>query len=164
MKAKFLKMYEYDNWANSRILNAIKDISSSELEMDLGGSFPTVHGTLLHMLWVELMFMRRWQGLSTQDLADPPELASVQEIQNAWQALEKERNVYLDRLQDSELDTPSNYSDSRGRPVSVPLWQAVFQCINHSTFHRGQIVTKLRQLGKVPPATDFMMFCRQIEK
>lgn len=157
-------MYKYHHWANTNILNAVKNLSSSELDLDLGGSFPTIRGTLLHMLWVELMFMRRWRGQPAQDLSRPPELDSVQEIQNAWEDLEKERTKYLQELQDSELDKPLNYPDSRGRPVSVELWQAIFQCINHSTFHRGQVVTKFRQLGKVPPGTDFIMFCREIGK
>jgi uncharacterized damage-inducible protein DinB len=44
------------------------------------------------------------------------------------------------------------------------LWQAIFQCVNHSTFHRGQLIEKLRKLGKTPPATDYVLFCRGIDK
>jgi uncharacterized damage-inducible protein DinB len=164
MKTKILWMYKYNHWANTNILDALRNISPSELGMDLGGSFPTIRGTLLHILWVELMFLRRWRGLSTQDLSHSPELDSIQDIRNAWEGLEEERNAYLQELQESALDKPLNYSDSRGRPVSIALWQAIFQCINHSTFHRGQIVAKLRQLGKVPPVTDFMLFCREMRK
>jgi uncharacterized damage-inducible protein DinB len=162
MESKILRLYKYNSWANTHILDALKNVPVSELEMNLGGSFPSIRATLLHMLWVEMMFLRRWRGLPTQDLSHPPELDSVEEIRIAWQGLEKERNEYLQGLQNSDLEKPLNYSDSRGRPVSLELWQAIFQCINHSTFHRGQIAAKLRQLGNVPPATDFIMFCREI--
>jgi uncharacterized damage-inducible protein DinB len=30
--------------------------------------------------------------------------------------------------------------------------------VNHSSYHRGQVVTLLRQLGKTPPATDFLIY------
>jgi uncharacterized damage-inducible protein DinB len=29
---------------------------------------------------------------------------------------------------------------------------------NHGTYHRGQVATLLRQLGKVPIATDYLLF------
>jgi uncharacterized damage-inducible protein DinB len=32
--------------------------------------------------------------------------------------------------------------------------------VNHGTYHRGQIVTMLRQLGAEPIATDFITFVR----
>jgi len=47
------------------------------------------------MLWVELMFIRRWQGLSTADIAEPPLLDSVAAIQTTWEDLEKERTQFL---------------------------------------------------------------------
>jgi uncharacterized damage-inducible protein DinB len=36
--------------------------------------------------------------------------------------------------------------------------------VNHSTYHRGQIVTMLRQLGAKPPTTDLILFYRETAK
>ena len=33
--------------------------------------------------------------------------------------------------------------------------------INHSSYHRGQIVTFLRQLGATPPSTDLILYYRR---
>jgi uncharacterized damage-inducible protein DinB len=33
--------------------------------------------------------------------------------------------------------------------------------INHSSYHRGQIVTFLRQLGASPPSTDLILYYRR---
>jgi uncharacterized damage-inducible protein DinB len=33
--------------------------------------------------------------------------------------------------------------------------------INHSSYHRGQIVTFLRQLGTPPPSTDLILYYRK---
>jgi uncharacterized damage-inducible protein DinB len=30
--------------------------------------------------------------------------------------------------------------------------------VSHSTYHRGQVATLLRQLGQTPPTTDFLVF------
>ena len=40
----------------------------------------------------------------------------------------------------------------------VPRWQIVLHAINHSTFHRGQIVSMLRALGVQPPNTDLTCY------
>jgi len=33
---------------------------------------------------------------------------------------------------------------------------------NHATYHRGQIVTMLRQLGRTPPSTDYIRWLREV--
>lgn len=161
MLEMFQTLYRYNWWATTRILEAVKDVPASALQRDLGGSFPSIHTSLLHILWAELMFLKRWQGQTTEDLAQPPKLETIEAIQSAWQQLENKRGEYFKNLTEAELYAPIVYNDSRGRRVSLVLWQALFHCANHSTFHRGQIITKLRQIGITPPSTDFVVFCRE---
>ena len=44
----------------------------------------------------------------------------------------------------------------------MPVYQMLMHVFNHGTYHRGQLVTMLRQLGadKIPQ-TDFSVFCRK---
>jgi uncharacterized damage-inducible protein DinB len=39
----------------------------------------------------------------------------------------------------------------------------MYHVVNHSTYHRGQITTMLRQLGARPVPTDFLMFHDEME-
>ena len=155
------KLCRYNWWANVRLLSAAKQLTPMEFEVDLAGSFSSVQSTLLHVLWVELMFIRRWRGESTSDLASPPVFNTMELIEEKWTGLEKERSQLLDRLTESDLSRSISYTDSRGRLLSMPLWESLFHLINHSTYHRGQLASKLRQSGKVPPSTDFVIFCRE---
>jgi uncharacterized damage-inducible protein DinB len=154
-------LYRYNWWAHRRLLEVAKELTLPEMDRNLGGSFPSVHTTFLHMLWVELMFIRRWQGLSTADITEPPLLDSVAAIQTTWEDLEKERTQFLTRLKEADLILDISYIDSRGRSLSLPLWQSLLHLVNHSTYHRGQVASKFRQLEKVPPPTDFVLFCRE---
>ena len=43
-----------------------------------------------------------------------------------------------------------------GRDLYVPLWAALRHVINHATYHRGQVASKLKLLGIEPPVTDFV--------
>ncbi len=45
-----------------------------------------------------------------------------------------------------------------GEPKSYVLGDALLHCANHASYHRGQVVSLLRQLGATPPATDYIFF------
>ncbi|MDR3585137.1 MAG: DinB family protein [Desulfosporosinus sp.] len=40
----------------------------------------------------------------------------------------------------------------------LELWKQMLHVTNHSTFHRGQTVTMLRQLKKIPPSLDLFYY------
>ena len=42
-------LYEYDRWANNRVLQAISVLTAEQFTRDLGGSFRSVRDTLLHI-------------------------------------------------------------------------------------------------------------------
>jgi uncharacterized damage-inducible protein DinB len=63
----------------------------------------------------------------------------------------------------SEHDTQRivTYKDLKGNEYSQPLWQMMQHLVNHSTYHRGQVVTMLRQLGAKPIGMDLVVFYRE---
>jgi uncharacterized damage-inducible protein DinB len=44
----------------------------------------------------------------------------------------------------------------RREPAPITLGETLLQVVNHSTYHRGQINSRLRELGGTPPMTDFI--------
>jgi uncharacterized damage-inducible protein DinB len=47
-----------------------------------------------------------------------------------------------------------------GEPFTSSLGQMLRHVVNHSTYHRGQVTTMLRQLGVPAPATDLILYYR----
>jgi uncharacterized damage-inducible protein DinB len=43
-------------------------------------------------------------------------------------------------------------------PAKITVRQALTQAAMHSHYHRGQNATRLRELGGVPPTTDFILW------
>jgi len=43
-------------------------------------------------------------------------------------------------------------------PARIAMRQALMQAAMHSHYHRGQNATRLRELGGVPPPTDFIVW------
>jgi uncharacterized damage-inducible protein DinB len=48
-----------------------------------------------------------------------------------------------------------------GQAFSGPLVNLMKHVVNHSTYHRGQLVTQPRQLGLKPPSTDLILCLRR---
>jgi uncharacterized damage-inducible protein DinB len=45
-------------------------------------------------------------------------------------------------------------------PAKISVRHALTQAAMHSHYHRGQNATRLRELGGVPPMTDFIIWLR----
>jgi uncharacterized damage-inducible protein DinB len=44
------------------------------------------------------------------------------------------------------------------RSAILPPWVVLRHIVNHSTYHRGQVASKLKRLGVEQPATDFVFW------
>ena len=62
--------------------------------------------------------------------------------------------VAQDRL--DRLAAPFVYRNTRGRAASLPLWAALRHVVNHASYHRGQVASKLKRFGVEPPVTDLV--------
>ena len=50
------------------------------------------------------------------------------------------------------------YTNLAGETCADPVWLVLHQLSNHATYHRGQVVTMLRQLGAPGVSTDLIRF------
>ena len=76
--------------------------------------------------------------------------------------IEKESYENSIRIIDKfDLEETIQYSNSKGRVFNNSIRDILFHVINHSTYHRGQIVTMLRQVGFTDVgSTDMLGFYR----
>ena len=68
---------------------------------------------------------------------------------------------YVSKLTPQDLDRVIHYKGFTGDSFSNPLWQGLHQLTNHASYHRGQVVTMLRQLGVKPASTDLIGYYRE---
>jgi uncharacterized damage-inducible protein DinB len=45
-----------------------------------------------------------------------------------------------------------------GHTATLPRWALLRNIVNHSSYHRGQIASKLKRFGIEPPNTDFFFW------
>ncbi len=154
-------LFDYTHWANHLVLDAAETISVEEQMRDRGVSHQSIHGTLLHMLFAEWVWLGRWQGNSPSvplRAEDYPDLAAIRAY---WHQIEGEYADFLSKLTEESLQANITYKDIAGNEHRNPLCLLMQHVVNHATLHRGQVVAMIRQLGIKPPATDFLFYFRK---
>jgi uncharacterized damage-inducible protein DinB len=156
--AGFRALYGYNRWANRRILEAAAALTPREFREERISSFGSVRDTLAHILGSELVWLRRWEGESPASYAAAAEFPTVEALAHRWDELERGQAKFFDRLTPAALDREVAYTNVAGERWRYPLRQMLLHLVNHSTYHRGQTVTLLRQLGRTPPGTDLLLY------
>jgi uncharacterized damage-inducible protein DinB len=151
--------FEYNRWANRRLLQAAGELSAEELDRDLRGSFSSIKGTLRHLLWGERAWLRFWRERSFGPGLSPTDFPDLPSILESWGALEQEQGVFFRELDAEKLGAPWPVDEDQ-----YVLGELIQHAFNHSTHHRGQVVLMLRQLGKTPPGTGFRQFLTATRK
>lgn len=154
-------LYASNAWARARTLDALAQLDEMAYRKDLGNSFGSVHATLVHILGAEEIWLRRWCCETPAALASPDTFRSFGEVRRRWEELEAALQRFLAELTEEEVLRVVRYRDIRGIEHTTPLWQMMQHVLNHSTYHRGQITTMLRQLGATPVATDLIHYYRE---
>ena len=155
-------LYAYNQWANRRLLSAARLLDAEDFARDLGTSHKSVKGTLTHMLLGEWRWIQSWRGESEQDVLAQGQseweqrFTDVAALEDQWTIVERDRQTFTDSLTDELLR--NKLKERRGE---FTLAHMMLHLANHSSFHRGQVVALLRQLGQTPPSTDFIVFLQK---
>ena len=160
MTGEIQGLYAYNRWVNNRFLDATAELSAEEFDRDLRSSFPSVKATLEHILEAEWIWLERWHGVSPTEVP-PWDTSTHAALRAQWQLIEQDQLAYVSTLTDEQLCSVIDYRSFASQPFSQPLWQLMRHVVNHSTFHRGQLATMLRQLGYPVPVSDLVAYYRQ---
>jgi uncharacterized damage-inducible protein DinB len=154
-------LFAYDRWADRRILDAVDALDAEAYGRALVSSFPSVRDTLVHALAARWVWLRRCTDTSPAGMPQGWQGMGFEALGAAWQEVDAELAAFLAGLAETDLDRTLAYRDTRGRDFAQPLWQVLRHVVNHATYHRGQLVTLLRQVGAEPPATDMVVYHRE---
>jgi uncharacterized damage-inducible protein DinB len=158
-------LYEYDRWANNRVLQAVSALNAEQFTRGLRGSFRSVRDTLVHIIAGEWGWLAYWREPSPSPafvadlskrrdaLFHPNAFPNVAAVESRWLEVEKEQAEFVNRLTNESLEKMLPF-----RTTQIRLAHLMQHLANHSTYHRGQIALMMRQLGAEPLATDFHVF------
>ncbi|MBI4547081.1 MAG: DinB family protein [Ignavibacteriae bacterium] len=151
-------LYQYNRWANAKVFDTVSTLKLEEYSRDLKSSYRSVRDTMVHIISAEWIWLTRLRGTSPKAMWLPSDFPTVLTLRSRWESLAQEQAEYMGKLTEESLSVLITYVNTRGETYTYPLWQILQHVVNHSSYHRGQITTMLRQLGAEPVATDFLLY------
>lgn len=156
MKASELlqDLFRHMEWADALVWSTV--LGNPTLVEDA-----SIRERLYHLHLVQRAFVHIWRGeqmhFEGTDTLRGDQLAS-------WgRAYHADVPRFLGTLDDSRLDTAvhlpwaSRITGLVGAELTSPsLGETLLQVALHSTYHRGQVNARIRELGVEPPLTDFI--------
>ncbi|HEY5369145.1 MAG TPA: DinB family protein [Hanamia sp.] len=161
MKELLQKFAAYNLWANKILLTKLNTLQSELLHKETGSSFGSIYRTLVHLMEVEEVW---WQRLKLKERVEFPEKDPNENVELVSKKLLLSSSQWSDWVKESNenaLVHVFGYHNSKKEYFKQPVNEVLLHLFNHQTYHRGQIVTLLKQngIGKIP-ATDFIVFIR----
>jgi uncharacterized damage-inducible protein DinB len=150
MKKYFLKLYQYNFWANKRVLDALnRQQVSDEKILSLIG----------HVVAAQFLWLHRIKGLPAPDVKLWGEY-SLEQLNTMADTAGKQ---WLEFVESAEsFDREMSYLNYTGDPYTNNVEIIMMHLVNHASYHRGQIAMLLRQKGLEPVNTDFITYDRVI--
>lgn len=148
MKEYFLKLYQFNAWANTRVLDCLKRQQvNDEKILSLMG----------HVVAAQYLWLHRIEALAAPDVKlwgeyKLPQLVTMaDEIGVRW--LDFVKNT-------SDFNRDLEYNNYVGDPYITNVEMIMIHLVNHCSYHRGQVAMQLRQKGFEPINTDFITYDR----
>ena len=148
------ELFAYSAWADALVWNAVLGDANASADA-------RVRGYLYHTHLVQGLFLKVWRGDKLEALSnEAPELASI--LTTARSTYE-ELTTFLRELGESSLSAnvklpwAGMVTKATGKePAASTMGETLLQVVTHSTYHRGQVNSRLRELGGAPPLTDYI--------
>lgn len=161
MKELLLRLLRYNAWANARFIEVLQTLTDQQLDQEVVSSFSSIRKTVYHVWGAEDIWLQRLQRVEKPVWKVFTFEGSFSEACANWIESSEELVRVTEALAEDMLTQTIPVVNMKGE-LHQDMIGDIFQHItNHSSYHRGQLVTMLRQLGITSiPATDFIAYSR----
>jgi uncharacterized damage-inducible protein DinB len=151
--------YEYNEYANNRLLESASKLSEADFSRELTVSFGSIEGNLAHIVAGQVVWLERWRtGSNSRSLEEAQALRGLDAVREAFNRSHLDLNEFMNGLTDERLNSVLAYTDSRGDPYKRELWKLVLHVGNHGSYHRGETAIALTGIGHNPGNLDYSYF------
>jgi uncharacterized damage-inducible protein DinB len=187
MQDDFASLFAFDRWANTKMLDACRELTPEQYAAEPVPGWSSVRFTVHHIavvtdVWVRTVADDPGQSFPSEGEVPTPDDAG-RLLERAYGTLDS----LLPTLTPELLATPWAFSTLDGAyrtlgslptltpdldrayrsldrayrtrgSLHLPLWVALRHVVNHTTYHRGQVASKLKRFGVHLPVTDVVFW------
>ena len=151
---EFRDLLTHMEWADAETWRAVRHLDAAQSDERLRWLFHHLH-------LVQSIYLQAWRGdpFVLTELSAYPNLAAIETWARPFYPL---ASAYAQTIEESRLVEPVDFPwkamiiEKMGRMLPVTLSESTWQVFLHTSYHRGQISTRIRELGGEPPLIDYL--------
>jgi len=155
----------YNAWATMQIANVLRMVDDEIYFKTNKSSFPSVAKTVQHVWGAQEIWLTRMKG---ESLSAWPNARFENSKSGSLDGLVRSSDDFVGfvrSVDESFLEKTYAYKNMKGEPFEDTYEETLFHVVNHGTYHRGQIITMLREAGVTTvTSTDLILYLRALKK
>ena len=148
-----IELLEYMLWADNSIADTLEKVNSEDISKSISETSGSIYEKLKHMTeeyigWLYDIKSESWKEIIAEvgKMNYQALLAQMKSTLKEWMEFTETTNSSLFEIDEGEFKVP------------ISLEAVIFNLVNHSSYHRGQIVLFLRILGYKVKISDYYWY------
>jgi uncharacterized damage-inducible protein DinB len=165
MKQLLLSYATYNKWANAQLIILLEKLNPEQIVQTVHGSFTTIQESIYHLWMAESIWNQRLAMADKTIVPYENYTGTFTEALQAWQ-LESVNTIAFIKKQHSDdaFAHQVSYTRQKNEHFKSTVADILLHMHNHATFHRGQLIAQLREVGiSKLPSTDFIAYARLVD-
>ncbi|MBI3861577.1 MAG: DinB family protein [Planctomycetia bacterium] len=157
MQDDIVALFEFDRWANARVFDACRKLTAEQYVAEPVAGWSSVRSTIYHIVLATEFNLRSLAGDADDPFPPEADVATVDDadrlLERAYRRFEELRPTFTPERLNTLLTLRAI-----GRSFTLPRWAILRHIVNHSSYHRGQVASKLKRFGIEQQITDFFFW------
>jgi uncharacterized damage-inducible protein DinB len=153
---EFRDLMTHMEWADAQTWRSIRAMAGE-------GSDQRLKYLLHHIHLVQWVYLQAWRGdpFVVTELSAYAELSAVEAWARPYYPMAA---AFAEAADESRLAAPIDFpwsnliAEKFGTIRPATLSESAYQVFSHTTYHRGQVATRVRELAGEPPTVDFLVW------
>jgi uncharacterized damage-inducible protein DinB len=154
MQDDIVALFAYDRWANRRVLDACRQLTAAQFVAEPVPGWSSVRSTIYHIAMATEFNLRSLVSAPSDPVPTEADVATVDDVaqllDRSYRRFEELRPKFTPEWLNTLLTLRAI-----GRTFTLPRWAILRHIVNHSSYHRGQVASKLKRFGIEQQITDF---------
>jgi uncharacterized damage-inducible protein DinB len=157
MHDDFASLFAFNRWANAKMLDACRKLTPEQYAAEPLAGWSPIRSTVFHIAGATDGWLRALAADPDQSFPTEADFPTVEAIDRLLERAYRRFDELLPQLTPERLATPITIQ-RRGQTRTLPPWAILRHIVNHGTYHRGQVSSKLKRFGIQQAETDFIFW------
>jgi uncharacterized damage-inducible protein DinB len=160
----FRLMFDYNKWANERLLGKAAELSDEEFTKPMGLSMESIRGALAHQMSFEVNWLARVSGSEPVMSVKQDDFPNAAAMAARWAESGQALYAYIAGLSDTDVNASFTYKNPRGEEMNQVRGLMLTHIFNHGMQFRSEAAVGLSQLGHSPGNIDLTVFLQETQR